>query len=851
MNPLSRVMALFRRKRLDAEMAEEMRLHVEMQTERNIARGMDAQEARYAAQRLFGGVEQIKETARAQRGMMWLEDAFKDLRFALRMLRKNFGFTVVAVVSLAIGIGLNTAVFSIINTIFYQTIRGVPEPERVLFFNESPASQKQLEHLMSEAEPVARLTGAQGLEALISLGGYERRQRVLVVPTNYFSVMDVPAARGRLFSDSTGNDRNALPEAVLSYRFWQSQMNADRSVIGRTVRINGIVLTIVGVAARDFHGPGPEGPPLWIPLSMRSLVWPKETSGDRFGIFGRLNPQVELGQAQAAINLIVVRAGDLFPETTRYRLSVGREDWRGEVSAEKRIEFILVTTVPLVIAGGLLWIACSNVGNLLLARAVQRRKEIAIRVASGASRARLVRMLMSESIVLAILGGGAGLWVATVTIDFVFATLAEYGAFSVQLDERVFVYTAAVSVVAAFVFGLVPAWEASKADVNQALKGESGSPAFRSSRLRGFFLVTQIATSFALLVIAGTFVKSLVAEAYVGEQARSLDRLLIAEVPASHRARTEPADYRRELMAKVLSIPKVETATFTDNPDVRKRAFSLPGDVARPEHRLEVFVRRIDGNFFEAAGITLQSGMPLSPEPLTTSLQSAVINEAMARRFWSIASALDQRFQLAEESYVVGGVVRDGRTEPLVYIRLPLEDASRMSLLIRSRGRAEEVTALIQGVLHGVAPEELPPRVTPLRETAFRTLSQLTRLALYVGGLALALAAAGIYASMAFSTSQRTQEIGVRMALGATRAAVLRLVLGSGLKVVLWGCALGLLVGIVGLRLLFAMLSGRSGFDAFAIGGVIIFFAVIAAAACLVPALRATKVDPMVALRSE
>ncbi|HTO04274.1 MAG TPA: FtsX-like permease family protein, partial [Opitutus sp.] len=214
-------------------------------------------------------------------------------------------------------------------------------------------------------------------------------------------------------------------------------------------------------------------------------------------------------------------------------------------------------------------------------------------------------------------------------------------------------------------------------------------------------------------------------------------------------------------------------------------------------------------------------------------------------------SVLDQRFELAEESYVVSGVVRDGRKEPMAYIRLPLESASGLSLLIRSRGRAEEITALIQGLLHGLAPEELPPRVMPVREATFRTLSQLTRLALYVGALALALAAAGIYASMAFSTSQRTHEIGVRMALGATRSVVLQLVLGGGLKIVLWSCALGLLVGIVGLRLLFGMLSGRSGFDALAIGGVMMFFAVIAAVACLVPALRATKVDPMVALRTE
>ena len=833
-------------------MADEIRLHLEMLAERKRAAGMSEEDARFAARREFGGVEQIKERCREQRGLLWLDGAAKDLTYAFRMLRKNPGFTIVAIVSLAIGIGLNTAVFSIINTIFYQSIRGVPEPNRVLIFNDGSASLPQLEHLMAQAEPVARLSGARSINAAVSIGGQESRRGVLLVPENYFAVLGARASVGRLFS-GTDAPRGLAPEAVLNHSFWRTHLNGDRSVIGRAVRVNGALLTVVGVAAREFHGPGPEGPAIWVPMSMAPLVSTAEPkpATERHAIVGRLNPGVSLEQAQAAIDLITARSPELFPSRTRYRLSVGREDWRGEVSPEKRIEKILVTTVPLVAAVGLLWIACSNVGNLLLARAVQRKKEIAIRIASGASRGRLVRMLMTESLLLALFGGAAGLWMSNATLDFVFATLAQFGGISVQLDGRVLLYTVGISVVAAGLFGVAPAWQASKADVNQALKGESGSPGFRASRLRAFFLVTQIATSFALLAVAGTFVKSLIADAYVSEQARLVDHLLVAALPPAPGESMSAEPFHREALARVVALPRVEAATFVENPDVRKRRFSRPGEALEREHPVEVFTRRIDENFFATSGAVLLSGAPSLLAPTRAPLKPAIVNEAMVRSRWNDAAALGQRFRLDDEDYVVVGVVRDGGAAATAYTALSVEAARGLSLLVRVEGRAEESAALVRGVLHAMAPQEMAPAVMPLRDMVFRTLSQLTRLSVYIGALALALAAAGIYASMAFSTSQRTQEIGIRMALGATRSAVLSLVMRGGARVVLWGCGIGLGLGIVGLRLLFGMLSGSSGFDGLALGGVILFFALVATVACLLPALRATKVDPMVALRSE
>jgi predicted permease len=851
----ARLRALFGRSKLDADMAEEMRAHLEMQTEQNVAAGLDAAEAHYAAQRSFGGVEQLKERARAQRGWLWLEHAMQDFRFAVRLLRKSPVFTLVAIVSLAIGIGLNTAVFSIINTIFHQSIRGVPEPRRVLFFNGDRVALPGFERLREEASGVASIVAVRQFEAAMRIGTFERRDRVAIVTPDYFKVLGVQPAVGRLFSAVDKEQReNSEPVAVLSHAFWRRQLGGDPAIIGSLVRLNGVSLTIVGVAAPDFHGPGPEGPPLWVPAGIESSIEARKSAGepDRLALFGRLKEGVSLPQAQATVDVVVARSPVVFGEKTRFRLSVGREDWRGETSAEKRGEFLLVTTVPLIAVGGLLWIACSNVGNLLLARAVQRRKEIAIRVASGASRGRLVRMMMVESLLLALGGGAAGLWISRVTVDFIFATLSNFTALSVQLDLRVLLYTSAVSVAAALLFGLVPALQASKADVNDALKGESANPAFRSSRLRAFFLVSQIASSVALLVVAGTFVKSLVGAAYVGAQARQMDHLLMAQLSAGGRTGLEREAFFRAAAAKTREVPGIEAATLVDGSNAQRGRFRRPGETAAPsDPAMEVTVQRVDGAFFETVGIRRQRGAPLSAVAPGGELREAIVNEAMARQFWTPDTAIGQRFEIDAHSYVVVGVANDGADRPALYTQLSLTEVARPGLLVRARGKADDFVAPASAALRALMTDFEVPMVNTYRAVAFRTMSELTRLALFIGGLAFTLAVAGIYASMAFSTSQRTREIGVRVALGATRPSVLRLVLASGLRTVGWGSAIGLVLALVGLRLLFGLLGGGSGIDAVAIGAVILFFTAVASLACLLPAYRAAKVDPMVALRTE
>lgn len=849
---IRQLQALFRKEKLDTEMAEEMRLHVEMQTERNIAMGMKPWDAHYAALRQFGNVASIQEQARAQRGWVWLEQLGQDLRFGARQLRKSPGFTAVAVVSLAIGIGLNTAVFSIINTIFYQTIRGVPEPDRVLIFNDGGASPAGYRLLREQAVGMAALTASRSVNVTIEADGRDLRGRAAAVAADYFSVLGAVPQQGRFFLAPTGvaAENHAEPEIVIPFSFWEKQLARDPGVLGRVLRVNGVSLTVVGVAAPDFHGPGPEGPVMWVPLGLLPSLTQRFGSPppEEVGLIGRLRPGVSLGQAQAALTTIAASAPEVFGQS-RPRLSLGREDWRGEASPEKRIELMLVTTVPLLVVGCLLWIACSNVGNLLLARAVQRRKEIAIRIAAGASRLRLVRMLMVESLLLALLGGASGLWMSRLTLDFVFATLSEFGALSVQIDGRVLLYTAAVCVVAAVLFGLIPALQASKTDVNGALKGDNEQPPFRGARLRTILLASQIASSVALLVVAGTYVKTLVTSAYVGPQARLLDHLVAAQLPAQ-RDSTSPTEFHRTILTQIQALPGIEAAAVVE-PGSPPSIFNRPGEPTQEKGKeVRIQQQRIDGNYARVVGLTLREGAMLSATS-GSGLREAIVNEAMVRTIWPQGDVLGARFDLNGEPFVVLGVVADGAKSPMAYTQLPAT-APRLGLLIRARGEAEETVPLVTGVLrrHATANEFI--HVAPLREIAFRFVSVMAQLGAYIGGLALVLAAAGVYASMSFSTGQRTHEIGVRMALGASRRAVLALVLRGGLKVIGGGAAAGLVLALIGLRLLIGLTGGGgSGFDIVAIVSVIAFFAAVAATACLVPAWRGARVNPVEALRAE
>ncbi len=844
---LNRFRTLFQKQKLDAEMDEEMRSHIEMQTQKNIRAGMEPEEARYAALRSFGGVESIRQTCREGRGILWIENVIQDLRHAARMLCKNPGFTAVAAISLAVGIGLNTAVFSIINTIFFQSIRGIPQPQRVADFNDG-VKFAAFESLRAHAGTFRGVVAFTGSELPMAGPDFQLRGRMGAVSDNYFSVLAARPEVGRLLQAGPNDALNTAPEAVLDYRFWKVRFAGDPSVIGRALTLNGIAFTVVGVCSENFHGKGPEGPSVWIPIGALPLVqtraWTDIQKDTSFGLLGRLRSESTLEAAQAEVNLVAAREPELFTGKS-FHLSLGHEEWRGEASAEKQAEFLLVTTVPLVVVGVMLWIACSNVSNLLLARAVARQRELAIRAAIGASRYQLIRMLMTESLLLAALGGAIGLLLARWTIDFIFSTLASFGNFSVQIDGRVLAYTGGVALAAAIISGLIPALQGTRADVNSALKNISTS--FHGSRVRSFFLVTQLASSLALLVVAGTFVKSLLAS-HLGAQARLMDRLAVVQLPMGEVAGISRAELLEKAMARVALVPGIGSVSRIEQNDQQVRIRLDPALT----NSFEVTLQKTDTNFFRVIDATLLVGRTFSAQTSSNLPCEVVVNQAAAMRFWNMTEAVGKDFRLETgESFLTTGVVHDGGENARIYAPIPATVPDRASLLIRTLKDASGVTPAIGIVLRGLDQRMPYAEVASYREAALRSLRQLTQIATLIGTLALGLAVAGLYGSVAFTTSQRTQEIGVRMALGADPRRIHHLVLRGAFKLVGAGGTLGLVLAVIGLKLLSGLLFGKWPFDLIAITGVVACFALVALAASWLPAWRATRVDPMNALRQE
>ncbi len=778
-----------------------------------------------------------------------------DLKFALRQLLKHPAFSAVAVVSLALGIGLNSAVFSIINTVFFQTIRGVDQPRRVVFGSER-VSYPIYRSLRSEIHTLSGLAAMARTSVVILTDDEQTRRSVPVVSENFFGVLGVRPFLGQFFAANTGAGAPPVAlEAVLDFQFWKRHWKGDPSVVGQTLSLNGKTFTVIGVAPEPFHGPGPERPPLWVPLGALPVLEGAHAdweSGTRrpFDLIGRLRPKATSAQAQAEAALALARQPELAPEKP-LRFDDGHEPWPGDMSAEKHAEFLLVTVVPLVVAGAILLIACSNVANLLLARAVSRRREIAIRLATGASRWRVLRLLLLESLLLATAGGALALLVSGWTVNFVFATFAEFGSLAVSVDGRVLLYTAVISLISTLLFGLTPALQATRTDVAMGLKtGGAGSiSGRRGSRLQMFFLLIQIAGSMALLVITATFVRGLIASRF-GKFAERADHLVLAQVPELA-APIAPAELQRQLRERLGRLPGVRAVTLLESGQGESARLYPPGTEDQTNVP-PVTVQRVDAAYFRVAGHQLLRGQNVDASKPAAAVE-AVVNEAAAHRFWPNGNPIEKRFSLDTangKGLLVAGVVRDENDRPWVYRPLP-QDAAPATALLLTDPPAEALVAPTGEALRSMASARAWPMVATLRQARMKGLSEITQVALLIGGLALLLAATGLYGSMAFASSQRTQEMGVRLALGATRRQVMGLLIGRGLKITAAGCAVGLGLVWMAFQLMNGLIFGKWRLDLWALLMVAVVFALASLAACWAPARRASRVDPTVALRAE
>lgn len=528
------------------------------------------------------------------------------------------------------------------------------------------------------------------------------------------------------------------------------------------------------------------------------------------------------------------------------------------MSGEKRIEFLLVVVMPLVIAGLILWIGCSNVANLLLARATARRKEIAIRLANGATRSRLVRLLLTESLLLAIAGGALGMLVAAWTLDLVWLTLPEAPQLAIDIDTHVLFYTGAIAVAATLLFGLVPALHATRVDVAPLLKGEAPPPhadVRRGARVRRFFLVTQFASSMALLVVAGTFVRTIVA-AHVGPQSALIDHLSVASVETALTSPPARAAYWRSVRDGLQGLPGVTTVTLTAASGATPSALIPAGtDPAAP--RLQVDVQAVDSGYFTTAGSIVLSGQTgLQPaarnEGATGAAEPAVVNERAANQFWGSAGVVGRRFALGDTALLeVVGVVRDDGVEPRVFRALQDGDLTLANITIRSARPAERMVEPVRSLLTSLARDRGSVRVTTLREATSGSLARITRLAVVVAGIVLALATVGLYGSISFVTSQRTREIAIRMAVGAPGHAVLGLVAREGLLVVAMGSVLGLSLMAIAFRFMSGMIFASWNLEPLTVAGVLATFSLATLGACYLPGRRAMRLDPMRVLRAD
>jgi predicted permease len=819
-----------------------------------------------------------------------MRTVLQDLRYAVRVFLKSKGFTVAAVVAVAVGIGANTTVFSFVNAILLRPVVGVSEPSRLVEVYTSDFSSSlygatsypDYKDFRDQTDAFAGLAAFQETVANFAAAGDEvpERSRGVYVTGNYFDVLGVKPAAGRLFTPQDDERAGAHPLVVISHDLWRRRFGASAAVVGSSVSLDARPYTVVGVAAQSYRGMrlGEGAPDFWIPMAQmpdRSLI----SRGSRgLDVVGRLKEGATPEGAQSQLQSVAARLAAAYPDTNRGTLERPNEARpitvvpAALVGPGARKSLRAVSGLLLAVVGLVLLIACANVANLLLARASTRRREIAIRLALGASRARLMRQLITESVVLSLAGGAVGLVISLWTADLLpgFFPAEETALLDLSVDARVLAFTLGVSLLTGFVFGLAPAIHSSRPDLVTALKDDSGGAlaGLRRFGLRNALVIAQIALSLVLLVGAGLFLRSL-RNAVNFDPGFDANNLLLASLEMRGRELTKEqgAQLYTRLQEGVSNLPGVRAASFTRVTPIsgggQRRGTTIEGYQPRPKEDTEINTNVVGLNFFQTIGIPVLAGRDFDARDTPKSQPVVIVNEEFARRYYNGQSALGKRVRTDSEGPFaeIVGVARDAkyrdlRERPLPFIYIPLgqEYQQGMTLLVRTEGDPLSVAPGVRSVM-----QELDKRL-PLYNV--KTMQSYVRSALAVdkmiavllgvfGGAALLLAGVGVYAVMSYAVAQRTREIGIRMALGAEPRDVLRLVIGQGMTLIVVGGALGLALALALSRVVAGLLFNLSATDPATFAGVTLLLGLAALLACYLPARRAAKVDPMIALRHE
>ena len=875
---------LFLRRRIYGDLSDEIQAHLEEKIEELVARGMPRTEAAAAARREFGNVTLTKEVSREVWRWPSIENLLADVGYGLRMLRRSPGSTAAVVMALALGIGMNTTVFSFVNALLLRPPRRVEAPNKLveLWLHNRVASGIQGYLPLTYPDYVYYRDHNQSFTGMLAFDGdplsviwnrFGEGQVVQgqLVSGNFFSLLGVNALLGRTFlpeDDQTGN------RVVLGHSFWQQRLGSDPQVVGKSLLLNGTNFNVIGVAPSGFAGLLVAiEPDFWAPATMVERITRDSgrlTSRQAHWLLavGRLKPGVDATRARAEMNRLSSVIEQDHPDTnknlgaTLFPAALVPGPYRGYVSA---FTGLLMAVFALV-----LLIACVNAASLLLARATGRAREMAIRSALGAGRGRLIRQMLVESTLLSGLAGSAGLvlayWTAPLLLALKPASLPI--TLSIPLDWRVLAFTASVSLFTGVAFGLTPALHSAKTQVAPILKDEAQSASYRKSRLRSFLMIGEIATCVVLLVGATLCVRSLVNASSI-DPGFDTQQVAVATLDPGSLGYSEAQvrGFYEQLSQHIGVLPGVFSTSFVNHlplGSAREQSSAIEGNrSAAGQNGVPVDVLRVAPGYFETMGIPLLRGRDFIPEESKSSNQAsigaAIINDAMAQKLWPNQDPVSRRIRLGEDTGLeIIGVVKTGKYRtlgeepiPLVYLpRLP----SRRTLVVHTSG---DPTALLDTIRREI--QTVDPNIAA---TDLETMQQYMTLPLFParttglllgasGILALLLTCIGLFGVISYIVSQRTHEIGVRMALGARRADVLKLVFGHGFAVTSIGLAVGLAAAFGLTRFLSSLLYGIRPNDPVTLLGVSLGLVLVALLACYLPARRAMRVDPMVALRYE
>jgi putative ABC transport system permease protein len=882
---LIRLGGLFNKPQRERELAEELESHLQMHIEDNLRSGMTPEEARRQALIKLGGIEQTKERYRDRRGVPALETLLQDLRFGSRMLAKNPGFTAVVVLTLALGIGANTAIFSAVYAVLLKPLP-FKNADRLVFIEKKNPPRGWVRNPISPAEILAWRNESGVFEdvtaytqgSCVLTGSAEAEEDPCeTVSGNLFPMLGVTPLRGRTFS--ADEDKAEGPRvAILSYGLWERRFGADESVIGRAIELNGASTTVVGVMPANlshlYATPYGTVPELWVSGIGLS---PVHTGNDYFGI-GRLKPGISLSQAEAQMDPISVRIGQEHPDLKGWRAEM--MSLRTMLSGDTRSALAILMGAVIFV----LLIACANIANLLLARGAGRANEFAVRNSLGASQGRIIRQLLTESLVISLAGGVLGFLLASWGCKALVALAPPFLLNSAPAlagaagDSRVLASTLITVLATTFLFGLAPALQSARPPLTETLKetGRTSLQSPRSRRFRSALVVSEIALATVLLVGAGLMVRTLT---HLGRVNLGINpvNVLTLRVPLSGPQYKEPqasVEFWRRVVESVEALPGVESASVSRGVPIGDWAgqfFTTADQPNPPAGQVPDANYVVAGpDYFRSLQIPLLSGRSFNAHDTKTSDRVVIVNEQLARTYWPGKDPLGKRLRMGPPTStapwlsvvgVAGNVLSQGpdagfHAEVYVpYQQFPwVLSPDRLIVRTAAAVKPESVARAVVQEAHRVDKDQPLADIRTMEQVAREPMAQQRMMMALLGafaGLALVLSALGIYSVLSYTVAQRTREIGVRVALGAQRGNVLRLVVGGGVRLAILGIAVGIAAGLALTRLMTDLLYGVQATDPVTFGAVTIILAATSLLACYLPARRATKVDPMVALRYE